>query len=209
MGMRVCVVGDSIVNGAGDREGLGWVGRFFQEPLRRNPGLRVYNLGVVRDTSADISARWEQEVGRRFTPEQPRRLAFSFGANDCTTEGADCRVPLAQALANAEAILTNASGLAPTIMIGPIPVLDDPAIDRRIVTLSKAQQALCERIGVPFLPIFDFIRDCAVWREEAAAGDGTHPDSGGYAALADHVARWPAAQNWLSGAQTLAGADAS
>lgn len=196
--MRACIVGDSIVNGAGDSEALGWVGRFFQPFLKQNPGWRMYNLGIVRDTSADILARWEAETARRLVAGQPWRLAFSFGANDCVTEGDGPRVPHAQALANAEAILTRAKTLAPTVMIGPIPVLDDPVIDARVKPLSEAQQALCDRIGVPFLPIFDFVLGCDVWRREAAQGDGTHPNAGGYAALAAYVADWPPARDWLA-----------
>ena len=57
--MRLCVFGDSFVNGTGDPERLGWLGR-------AGAGARdvtVYNLGMRGDTSADIRGRWRAETG--------------------------------------------------------------------------------------------------------------------------------------------------
>ena len=56
--MRLCFIGDSLVNGTGDPTGLGWVGRVTASARRRGHDVTTYNLGIRRDTSADIAARW-------------------------------------------------------------------------------------------------------------------------------------------------------
>src|SRR6185312_4315726 len=41
--MRICFVGDSMTNGTGDHEHLGWVGRVLQDERKRWPELTGYN----------------------------------------------------------------------------------------------------------------------------------------------------------------------
>jgi hypothetical protein len=60
--MRICFIGDSLVNGVGDPTGLGWVGRVATAARRRGHDITAYNLGIRRDTSGDIAVRWQ---GRR------------------------------------------------------------------------------------------------------------------------------------------------
>lgn len=101
--MRICFVGDSMVNGTGDPEYLGWVGRVLRDERKRRAELTGYNLGIRRDTSAQIRARWSAEVTCRLPAEFEGRVVFSFGVNDCVQE-----VDPARSLANAEAILGEA-----------------------------------------------------------------------------------------------------
>jgi len=197
--MRICFFGDSITNGTGDDEALGWVGRVAARARHNGRDVTSYNLGIRRDTSADIAGRWRGEAERRLPPmcRHEGLLAFSFGANDCADdERGGPRVPFKRALANTELILSEAAPFAPTIMIGPAPIQFEAA-DRRAGALSSAQAELCERIGVPFLPIFDFVAACEPWRQDAKRGDGVHPNKAGYAALADFVWQWPAFHAWL------------
>src|ERR1700678_3006296 len=104
--MRICFFGDCFVNGTGDDDALGWPGRVIAT-LRRN-GLDIthYNLGVRRDTSADIAGRWRPEAERRFQTDGPKRLTFSFGTNDCASDDhGNARLPHNVALENAKRIL--------------------------------------------------------------------------------------------------------
>ncbi len=196
--MRVCFIGDSFVNGVGCAEGLGWRGRVTAAALKAGLELTAYDLGIRRNTSADILARWQAEATARLPADQPRRLLFSFGTNDSADDGHGApRLPLAATLANAEAILARAIQLAPTVMIGPPPMLDDDAADERIAELEHAFAALCRRLGIPFLPVFRVLREAEAWSTGAAGGDGTHPDARGYAFLADEILGWPAFRAWL------------
>lgn len=196
--MRICFFGDSFVNGAGDDDALGWPGRVIATARRRGVDVTYYNLGIRRDTSADIARRWRREAESRFPMDSPKRLAFSFGTNDCAPDDQGApRVPHKMALNNARGILQEAASVAPTIMLGPAPVLDDVASDDRVRRLSDDLQELCSGIEVPFLETFGFVNNCAAWRREAGEGDGAHPNREGYAALAAHIEAWPAFRSWI------------
>lgn len=195
--MRICFFGDSHVNGTGDDEALGWAGRIVATARRGGIDATYYNLGVRRDTSGDVARRWREEADRRFTKDCPKRLAFSFGANDCAPgEDGRPRVPHDVAMENARSILSEAVSVAPTIMIGPAPV-GDPATDERIQKLSHDLGALCAQRSVPCLEIFSFVVECEPWRREAANGDDVHPNREGYSALAAYIETWPELRRWV------------
>ncbi|WP_448207546.1 GDSL-type esterase/lipase family protein [Azospirillum sp. sgz302134] len=197
--MRICFFGDSFVNGTGDDTCLGWVGRVCSAARATGHDVTVYNLGIRRDTSADIAARWRREAEARLPAGQDGRLVFGFGVNDCTPgDDGGVRVSPAKSLANAEAILSAARAWKPTLMIGPLPVGDDPATDERIAALSRDLAALCARLDVPFLDVFPAMAANGTWRREAALNDGSHPNAGGYAALADLIGGWSAWRSWFA-----------
>jgi len=197
--MRICFFGDSFVNGTGDDEGLGWVGRVVAEARQRGRDVTGYNLGIRRNTSADVEARWRSEAALRLPPECDGRLVFSFGANDCTSNGSDDRprVAPAESLKHAEAILSAAQRWLPTLMIGPGIVADDHEANVRIGALSADYANLCERIGVPYLEICQLLAASSTWTQEALAGDGAHPNRRGYAIAAGAVSDWRSWRNWM------------
>jgi acyl-CoA thioesterase-1 len=193
--MRICFLGDSFVNGTGDDDCLGWTGRICSSARRSGRDVTHYNLGVRRDTTADILARWRKPNGA-MSPDPGGRLVFAFGSNDCV---ADCagsvRIARDKALDNAHSILSEASKWLPTLMIGPAPVSFDAAADDRIAALSEELGRVCAGIGIPYLPVFTALATSGIWSQEAARGDGTHPNSGGYAEFAAIVRQWSA---WTS-----------
>ena len=189
---RICFFGDSMVNGTGDDACLGWVGRICASARHSGRDLTFYNLGIRRDTSADVLARWQREAEARLPPEHDGRLVFSFGANDCCP-GEDIggvRVAPGRAMANAETILTAAVVWCPTLMVGPLPIYD-AAVDRRIRHLSDDFASLCARLRVPYLDVFDLAVASDIWVREIAAGDGVHPNEAGYEMMAPLAVRRP------------------
>lgn len=189
--MRICFIGDSFVNGTGDRECLGWVGRVCAAACQQGHDLTVYNLGIRRDTSADVAARWRAEAMARQPAGEPGLLVFSFGVNDCTeVEPGRTRVAEADSLNHARAILGEARQWRPTLMIGPPPI-DDDAVNTRTRALSAALQRLCGDLAVPFLDVITPLDTDPLWRHEVANGDGAHPGAGGYGLLAELVMAWP------------------
>ena len=195
--MRICFIGDSFVQGTGDDACLGWVGRVCAPLRQHGHDLTCYNLGIRRDTSADIRRRWQREAQLRLPPEHDGRLVFSFGANDCCLEdpGRSVRVPHAESITNAHDILTTAKAWLPTLMVGPLPV-GDTDVDTRVAALSAAFAPLCASIGVPYMEVFHVAAASAAWVSEAVAGDGSHPNAGGYAIVAKAIQRWPSWQAW-------------
>jgi len=196
--MRICFIGDSFVNGTGDDDCLGWTGRLCAMARQQGRDLTHYNLGIRRDTSADIRARWQREVGIRITPEHDGRLVFSFGVNDCVFEmSRRTRVDAAASIVNARSILQTASGWLPTLMIGPPPTADHD-LNERVRQLSNGLEALCAELAVPFLSPWDHLTASEAWIREAEQGDGAHPNRGGYALLAGLIQNWPAWRSWVS-----------
>jgi lysophospholipase L1-like esterase len=60
--MHLFFIGDSFVNGTGDPDYLGWTGRVCQAGYQQGWKITAYNLGVRRETSAEIKQRWLHEV---------------------------------------------------------------------------------------------------------------------------------------------------
>lgn len=193
MTTRLLVFGDSFVAGVGDLHCRGWVGRAAAKASARGTPLILFPLGIPGQTTPEIAARWRGEAEARRHPDAPMRLVFSFGANDCASavDGGP-RVPQAQTLAAAEALLREAAAWAPTLVVGPLPISDDAEADARVAALCPALAALCARLDIPYLPVFAAMRTTDAWTEGAARNDGTHPDGTGYNALAALVDAWEA-----------------
>jgi lysophospholipase L1-like esterase len=198
--MRVCFFGDSFVNGTRDDDGLGWVGRVVAKTRQGGLDLTAYNLGIRNDTSADVASRWLTEAKLRLRPEHDCLLVFSFGANDCTRNGHNGgpRIARADSLANTESILIAAHAWLPTLIIGPGTVADESEAYERIQALSADYAKLCQRLGVPYLEVCRLTLASPAWASEALAGDGAHPNRGGYALIADAVSNWPAWRAWTN-----------
>lgn len=194
---RLCFIGDSFVNGTGDPDCLGWVGRVCARACRDGHDLTVYNLGIRGNTSADIRQRWWQEVERRISPTVDNRMVFSFGTNDTTIENGQRRVPLAESIEHSRQILTQAKQHYPTLMISSLPIAD-PEQNLRSAELNSSLADLCQSLGIPFLDAFSQLINSDVWMSEVAKVDDAHPQAGGYAKLADMIQQWSAWQDWLS-----------
>ena len=197
--MRVCFFGDSFVNGVGDQLGCGWPARFAALAISAGHEITTYNLGIRGNTSADILNRWEAEADCRLVDGEPAGLLFSFGANDCADRGdGSPRLSQTDSLHNTEMLLGKAIRRAPTLMVGPSPILDDPLADHRIEQLDHRFQMLCQKLQVPYLSVFGFVGNCSEWCSEASAGDGTHPGQAGYDALSGYIGNWTEFQRWIN-----------
>lgn len=192
--LRLCFLGDSFTAGVGDATGLGWVGRVTAGAWARGTALTAYNLGIRRDTSADIRRRAAAEIAARLEGAggDAHGVLFCFGVNDTTLENGLPRVPTEATLGNAHALLSWSAACWPTLMLGPPPALHDMAQDARVAALSPRLEALCAELSLPFLPLHAPLSANPAWREGAARGDGVHPDAAGYASLAALVEAWPA-----------------
>jgi len=191
--IKLCCFGDSFVQGIGDDHYQGWVGRFGKTLRSKDIDLTLFNLGIRRNTSADILHRWEAEAKLRL-PEissEPYTgiLLFSFGINDCVIENNTRRVSLENTIKNTEMILIRASKWKQTVMIGPTPTCD-PILDERVLELSHIQEEICAKLDVPFFAPYKALNALKQWHEEANAGDGTHPNNKGYQHLSDLISSW-------------------
>ena len=195
--IRICFVGDSFTQGTGDDACLGWPGRVCAAARARGHGVTSYNLGIRRETTADIRARWRAEVAPRLVSGVDGRVVFSFGANDATLEAGRWRVDPDTSEANARAMISEALIAAyPVLVVGPPPAPESDKTARH-TELATRYAEVCRQLDVPFLDILEPIETVDAWWQEVAAGDGIHPNSGGYAALASLVEAWSAWRSWL------------
>jgi acyl-CoA thioesterase I len=81
MGNRIVCIGDSITEGIGDIEGIGWPGRLNKSLAQTYPGQwNIINLGIAGDTSLDVYHRIFSESLYR----EPSILFVAMGLNDVT-----------------------------------------------------------------------------------------------------------------------------
>ncbi|GAA1945245.1 GDSL-type esterase/lipase family protein [Kitasatospora viridis] len=184
--LRITFLGDSFVQGLGDPEYRGWPGRALQQA---GVTATAFNLGIRRNTSADVRRRWAAELTARLLPGADNRLVVSVGSNDAMLEDGAPRVGHAGTLTNLAAVLDGAHALGLTaLVVGPPPVVcGGPEHLDRLLRLVPDQRGLCERRGVPFLDVTRALAEDPVWVAEATAGDGAHPGAGGYRRLAGLV----------------------
>lgn len=185
--IRICFLGDSLVNGTGDDTALGWAGRLCAKARAGGALLTYYNLGIRGNTSKDILARWQNECALRVPAGIDGRIVLSCGVNDTVMQGRATRLTIDESCASVREILTHAAAKYKTIMVGPPPVNDD-AQNERIKTLAIAFAGEAQAVGVSYIEIFAQLVKDARYRQELAENDGAHPRSAGYAAIAECIA---------------------
>ena len=209
--LRICFVGDSITVGSGDAGFLGWPGRLCIAETERGHDVTLYNMGVRGDTSEMVLPRWRSECDVRLPDHVNGRLVLSFGLNDTAEEtGVGIRVPFEKSLANARTIIGEARGWLPTVMIGPVPLVDDMQpyifpngiayhyVSARVGEVNEAYADLCAELDVPYLDVFTALSANSAWEQSQRDCDGVHATGDGYQLIADRVAEWPAWRDWLT-----------
>lgn len=198
---RILFFGDSFVAGTGDATGLGWVGRIVAASHDAGRPITAYNLGVRRDTSADVAARSEPETDARTRlASASYGIVLSVGANDMTVQDDRLRVAPGLVVKALDGLIDRAQASGHGVfVVGPPPVCDREQ-DERIRELSNRLAHVATDRHVPFVEIAAPLLADDVWCSEAAANDGTHPGAGAYAALAEIVL----AGGWMGWLDTLA-----
>ena len=180
--IRICFIGDSLVNGTGDEAALGWAGRLCAMANASDIPITYYNLGIRRNTSKDILLRWENECTLRLPDSCDGRIVLSCGVNDTAIENERIRVDSAESCANVQAILRGAKQYT-VLMVGPPPVLDDEQ-NERIEDLSVAFARETQTLGVPYIDLFSALCADDAYKREVVGNDGSHPRSEGYSKMA-------------------------
>ncbi len=184
---RICFVGDSYVQGTGDPECLGWAGRLCVSARQAGHNLTCYNLGVRRETSTDITRRWEVECAPRLLPATRNYVVFSFGANDVAQVDGVRRVAEDKTLNNLSALLDIAKTRYHTLVVGPPPSADNEH-NMRLAQLSQRMRDETVRLDIAFVDTFPVLIHDSIWLDEVRGNDGAHPRATGYARLAQIVA---------------------
>ncbi|MFM7085636.1 MAG: GDSL-type esterase/lipase family protein [Cyanobium sp.] len=205
---KLIVVGDSGVYGWGDPEEGGWCERLRRHWMALPQGPVLYGLGVRGDGLERVRARLPQEVSGRgeLRRQLPQGILLAVGLNDCARIGrVDGRHQMAPEafLFGLQDLLTQARQLAPTLVLGLTPVLEEAmpfaevlwyqneAIRRYEALLEEA----CLEADVPFLPLLESIVSEPGW-QDWLCDDGLHLNADGHAHVAARLRRWPALLRW-------------
>jgi lysophospholipase L1-like esterase len=194
--IRISFIGDSLITGTGDPDFLGWPGRLSKASATRGHEVTCYNLGIRKDSSADILRRWRAEAEARIAKAEDNRLIFQFGVNDTKDKAGKLIIEPNQAVGQARDILSAAKELLPVLMVGPPPIEDDTR-NERIVDLSVRLSTLCGELEIPYFDSFNGLRKTNVWSNAQRAGDGVHPIAAGYQIWAELIEAWHAWRAWV------------
>lgn len=186
---RICFIGDSFVQGTSDPLCLGWTGRLAQRAVANGFRLTHYNLGIRRNTSRDIATRWLAECTARLPAGCVPHAVFSFGVNDTMMENGARRIEEAESIANFRIIVQEAASRYAVLAVGPPPMPDDAHL-QRIAQLDRQFALHAAECRIPYLSVWQALRDDAHWLDEARADDGAHPGRRGYDRLAALVEEW-------------------
>ena len=175
--LRLAVVGDELVAGAGDPKGLGWVGRVTARTPTPEP-LTVLTLAVPGETTTGLGARWDDEASRRWSPDTDNRLVVALGRAD-----AAAGLSLARSRLNLANILDVAEQRRiPAFVVGPPP--GATADSEKLADLSAAFADVAARRRVPFVDTYTPLAAHDQWLGDLAAGDGVLPGQAGYGLMA-------------------------
>ena len=176
--------GDSVTLGVNDAPAGGWVARLAGKAAEK--GLNVppdtfYNMGVRKNSSRDILARWEAEYKARAMEGCPATLVFCFGTVDMATPHAVPNVPVGESAANAREILMKAREYGSVVFVSAPPVKDEEHC-QRIEALCTAYAAIAKAVDVPFIDIFHPLMELGYVEDLA---DGVHPGPRGNEMIAE------------------------
>jgi lysophospholipase L1-like esterase len=172
----LCVFGDSIAVGSGDREAGGWVARLRLD-LNARGKIGVYNLGVDGDRSEQLLRRLAGEAAARNASV----IVIAIGANDLGWHGSE-GTDVALFRKRYEGVLTEAERFTRRILVLGLLNVDEGneshgVRNEQVEAFNVIVEQLARAHGAEFLALYgllsppDFV-------------DGLHPNASGHARLA-------------------------
>lgn len=153
----VLVFGDDVVAGSSDACHGGIVGRLAAAASEAGIELVAYNLGIVGETSLDVSRRWRKESTPRVAAQPAWQPVFCVGVNDPGRLEATISVQAMQKIA----LRSREKGRNP-LVIGP-PPLGDARRRAAIMDLSRRFAETCGRHDVDYCETATALVASAAW----------------------------------------------
>lgn len=176
--LRVVILGDELLAGAGDPKGLGWIGR-VQARLPQNADVALFPLAMVNETTSDLLARWRTEAMPRFSPETDNYLVISLSAADIAAG-----LTISRSRLNLASLMDDAAREGVKLfVIGPTPstVLE---LDQEIEHLNAGFEDVVKRRQIPYVDCFRPLREHEGWVQEVAIHPRKLPGQVGYGLIA-------------------------
>jgi lysophospholipase L1-like esterase len=184
MKMIICIFGASTTWGMRDNEGGGWAGRLRNYFETGSYDVRVFNLGIPGDTTADLLKRFEVESAAR----KPGLIILGIGGNDASYIDTEDNLitPLEQFQKNYSELINRAKKITDKIILLGLTKVDESKTmpiphnktkfcsNKNIIEYDQAIKKIGNIHNLPFISLIDSIA------EEGLSTDGRHPNSGGH-----------------------------
>ena len=186
MTTRICIFGASITWGIRDNEGGGWSCRLRNYFETNNYDVRVFNLGIPGDTTADLLKRFNVECAAR----KPELVIFGLGGNDACYINTDTDdnmvVPLKQFQNNFSELINQAKKFTGKIILVGLTKVDESKTmplprnkvkfcsNDNIVKYDSAMKNISDINGLSFVSLLDSLT------VEDLSDDGRHPNTNGH-----------------------------
>jgi acyl-CoA thioesterase-1 len=176
--LRVVILGDELLSGAGDPKGLGWLGR-VQARLPQNEDVALFPLAMVNESSSELLERWKLEAMPRFSPETENYLVVALGTYDIKAE-----LTISRSRLNLASLLDEAAREGVKIfVIGPTPT-GVAELDFEIDQLNAGFEDVVKRRQIAYVDCFRPLKDHEGWLQEVSTHFRKLPGQVGYGLMA-------------------------
>lgn len=176
--LRVVILGDELLSGAGDPKGLGWLGR-VQARLPQNEDVALFPLAMVNETSSELLERWKVEAMPRFSPDTENYLVVALSTADIKAE-----LTISRSRLNLASLLDEAAREGVKIfVIGPTPT-GVAELDFEIDQLNAGFEDVVKRRQIAYVDCFRPLKDHEGWLQEVSTHSRKLPGQVGYGLMA-------------------------
>ena len=176
--LRVVILGDELLSGAGDPKGLGWLGR-VQARLPQSEDVAIFPLAMVAETSSALLERWRTEAMPRFSPDTENYLVLALGAEDVKAG-----LTISRSRLNLASLLDDAAREGVKVfVIGPAPTTV-AELDHEIDHLNAGYEDVVKRRQLNYVDLFRPLREHEGWSAEVSGHPRHLPGQVGYGLVA-------------------------
>jgi len=176
--IRVVILGDELLTGAGDPKGLGWLGR-VQARLPKGEDVAFFPLAMVGENTGELLERWHNEAIKRFTPESENYLVVALSSRDI-----EAGTTISRSRLNLASLLDDAQreGVK-TFVVGPTP-RGNPEYDSEVEHLNAGFYDVVKRRQIRYVDCFSPLKVHEGWMGEVTNHPRSLPGQVGYGLIA-------------------------
>lgn len=176
--IRVVILGDELLTGAGDPKGLGWLGR-VQARLPKSEDVAFFPLAMVGENTGELLERWKSEAIKRFNPESENYLVVALSSKDI-----EAGTTISRSRLNLASLLDDAQreGVQ-SFVVGPTP-RGNPEYDAEVEHLNAGFYDVVKRRQIRYVDCFNPLKDHEGWIAETTSHPRGLPGQVGYGLIA-------------------------
>jgi hypothetical protein len=176
--LRVVILGDELLTGAGDPKGIGWLGR-VQARLPGGKNVAVFALPMIGETTSDLLGRWRTEAAIRFSKDSENFLVLAPGSTDVRSG-----ITISRSRLNLASLLDDAvrEGIK-VLVVGPTPT-GVPEFDSEVKHLSEGFSDVVKRRQLTYVDCFSPLVEHEGWLSEITQSHRRLPGQIGYGLIA-------------------------